>query len=88
MRKRGKVAVTIPTPLLAEVERLRKQFGGSRSAVFEVALIAYLAEEGRAARARRYVSGYRRHPERAVERREALATALAALAVESWDAAG
>lgn len=88
MRKRGKVAVTIPTPLLAEVERLRKRFGGSRSAVFERALVAYLTAEDRSARARRYVAGYRRHPERGVERREALAAALTVLAAESWDAAG
>lgn len=88
MRRRGKVAVTIANTLLAQVERLRKDSGESRSAVFERALATYLATEQRASRTRRYVEGYRRRPERRAETREALATALTALASEAWDAAG
>ena len=87
MRRRGKVAVTISNDLLADVERMRKRSGESRSAVFERALAAYLAAGDRAASARRYVAGYRRRPERPVEVREALATALGALSTEEWDAA-
>jgi len=87
MRRRGKVAVTISNELLAGLERVRKRSGESRSAVFERALAAYLAAGDRAASARRYVAGYRRRPERAVEVRQALVTALGALATEEWDAA-
>lgn len=87
MRRRGKVAVTISNELLADVERARKRSGESRSAVFERALVVYLAAGDRAASARRYVAGYRRRPERAAEVRGALVTALSALAAEEWDAA-
>ena len=88
MRKRGKVAVTIAADVLAEAERERKRTGETRSAVFERALTVYLAGQNRSAAARRYVDGYRREPERAAEVRAAVATALAALAEEPWDAAG
>ena len=86
MRKRGKVAITIANDLLAEAERERKKTGESRSAVFERALALYLAGQQRAAAARHYVNGYRRHPEGTIEVRAALATALTVLAAEPWDA--
>lgn len=88
MRKRGKVAVTIAADVLAEAERERKRTGESRSAVFERALSVYLAGQRRAAAARHYVGGYRRHPERAAEVRAAAATAMTVLAAEPWDAEG
>ena len=86
MRKRGKVAVTIANDLLAAVERERKKTGESRSAVFERALVAYLAGQHRAAEARRYVEGYQRAPERAAEVRVALAASIPGLGEEPWDA--
>lgn len=88
MRRRGKVAITVAPELLAEVEQLRRRTGESRSAVFERALAAYLATQGRADQARQYLEGYRRRPERAAETRQALASALGALAAEPWDAEG
>lgn len=88
MRTRGKVAVTIPRDLLAEIERLGKRSGDSRSAVFERALAAYVAAAGRSQEARRYVAAYRRRPEGSAEKRAALASALEALATEPWDAPG
>lgn len=88
MRTRGKVAVTIAADLLAETERERKKTGESRSAVFERALTVYLAGRHRAAASRRYVEGYRRHPERAADVRVAIATAQPVLAEEPWDAQG
>jgi metal-responsive CopG/Arc/MetJ family transcriptional regulator len=87
MRRRGKVAVTISNAVLADVERARKRSGETRSAVFERALAAYLTAGDRAARARRYVAGYRRRPEQVAEVRGALVTAVRALATEAWDAA-
>jgi hypothetical protein len=86
MRKRGKVAVTIAAEVLTEAEREQKRTGESRSAVFERALTVYFAGRHRAAESRRYVEGYRRHPERAAEVRVAMAAALPALAEEPWDA--
>lgn len=85
-RKRDKVAVSIPSELLEQVEALRKRSGENRSAVFERALSAYLASADMAARTRRYIEAYQRRPERAQEQRVALATALEALATSDWDA--
>jgi len=86
MRRREKVAVSIPAELLAEIERMRKTSGSSRSAVFERALSAYVVAADRSAKARQYVAAYRRRPERLGERRAALAMAMEALAAEPWDA--
>lgn len=86
MRHRGKVAVTIAQGLLDEIELLRERSGESRSAVFERALAAYVATARRTAKARRYSAGYRRRPERKQEQREALVSAMEALAAEPWDA--
>jgi hypothetical protein len=88
MRKRGKVAVTIAAPVLAEAERERKRTGESRSAVFERALTMYLADRRRVDAARRYVAGYRDEPESAADVRVAKALAMPALASEAWDAEG
>jgi len=54
--------------------------------VFERALAAYVATARRTAKARRYSAGYRRRPERKQEQREALVSAMEALAAEPWDA--
>ena len=88
MRKRGKVAVTIAAAILAETERERKRTGESRSALFERALMLYLADRRRVDAARCYVDGYRREPESAADVRAATATAMPALASEPWDAEG
>src|SRR5881394_4193191 len=79
---RRKVAVSVSPDVLAAAERLRKHTGESRSAVFERALHGLLASVQRRARARRYVAGYRTHPERRAEVKAALAAALEALAAE------
>lgn len=86
MRKREKVAVSISRHVLARIEAMRKRAGETRSAVFERALEAYIAGTTAADEARRYVDAYRRRPERARDEREALVTALQALAAEPWDA--
>jgi metal-responsive CopG/Arc/MetJ family transcriptional regulator len=86
MRIRGKVAITVAPELLAAVERIRKRTGESRSAVFERALAAYLAQGERAEESRRYVAGYRRQPERSAEQGAAMMASLTALAAEPWDA--
>lgn len=86
MRKREKVAVSISRHVLARIESMRKRAGETRSAVFERALEAFIADAAAADEARRYVDAYRRRPERLNEEREALVTSLQALAAEPWDA--
>jgi hypothetical protein len=88
MSAKRKVAVTVSADTLAAAERLRKDTGESRSAVFERALQGLLDAAQRADRSRRYVEAYRRAPERATEVDAALRTALVALGAEPWDAAG
>jgi metal-responsive CopG/Arc/MetJ family transcriptional regulator len=87
MRTREKIAITVAPHLLAQVEQLRKRSGESRSAVFERAVAAYLANASRASEARRYVDAYRNKPETAADERAALVRAFEALAAEPWDAA-
>jgi len=84
---RRKVAVSLSPDVLAAAERLRKQTGESRSAVFERALNGLLAAVQRSERTGRYLEGYRRYPERGGEVKAALAAALEALAAEPWDEA-
>jgi metal-responsive CopG/Arc/MetJ family transcriptional regulator len=88
MTTKKKVAVTVSREILAAAERLRKDSGESRSAVFQRALQGLLDAERRAERSRRYVEAYRRAPERAAEVTAALRTALVALGAEAWDAEG
>ncbi|MGH7646067.1 MAG: hypothetical protein ACREMR_10840 [Gemmatimonadales bacterium] len=85
MTKRRKVAISVSPEALAGAERVRKQTGESRSAVFERALYGLLAAEGLVQRTRRYVDGYRRQPEGRAEVAAALGTALPTLATEPWD---
>ena len=86
MRSRDKIAITVDPDLLAQVERLRRRLGTSRSAVFERAVEEYLANAAGAEKRRTYAEAYRRHPETAAESRAALATATIGLAGERWDA--
>ena len=76
----------MPHSVLVAVEALRKRSGSTRSAVFERAVVAYLAAEDRSATAQRYLDAYRRSPEGRTEQRAALALAMEALAGEALDA--
>lgn len=86
-RTRRKVAISVSADVLAAADRLSRETGESRSAVYEHALRAYLASRERAEQSRRYVEGYRRSPESTRERTTALAAALPTLAAEPWDEA-
>ncbi len=80
--------MSISAAALAAAERLRKQTGESRSAVFERALQGLVAAEHQAEQRQRYVDGYRRLPESRGEVEAALASALTALGARHWDEAG
>jgi len=84
MARRRKIAISVSSEALGVADRVAKQTGASRSAVFERALLGLAAAERRAELSRRYTDAYRRQPEPAAEVRAALATALAALAAEPW----
>jgi hypothetical protein len=82
---RRKIAISVSPEALAAADRLSRETGESRSAVYERALRAYLAAAERSEQSRRYVAGYRRHPETPGETGAALASALPAIAAEPWD---
>jgi hypothetical protein len=85
---RRKIAISVSAEALAAADRLSRETGESRSAVYERALQAYLAARQHAEQSRRYVAGYRRHPETPGKIAAALATALPALTGVPWDEAG
>ncbi len=87
-RTRRKIAISVSADILAAADRLVKEAGESRSAVYERALRMYLAQRQRAEESRRYVCGYREHPETVSEIAAALGAALPGLTAEPWDEAG
>lgn len=84
MPRRRKIAISVSPDALGVADRLARQAGASRSAVFERAVLGLAAAERRAELSRRYTEAYRRDPERAAEVRAALVTASAALAADPW----
>ena len=69
----AKIAVSVPSALFEEVERVRRRKGLTRSAVVERGLRAWLRAHRDADRVRAYVEAYRRHPESDDEVAEAAA---------------
>ena len=88
MGKRRKIAISVSSDVFREAEELRKATGETRSAVYERAVAALLAERSRIEQCRRYVDGYRRRPETRTEVAVAQVAALTALAAEPWDEEG
>ena len=86
-RTRRKVAISVSADVLAAADRLSRETGESRSAVYERAIRAYLASREHAEQSRRYVDGYRRSPESARELSTVLAASLPSFAAEPWDEA-
>lgn len=87
MTKR-KIAISVDSDVYQSAEKLRKATNESRSAVYERAMIQWLADHQRGALARQYVDGYRCHPETKTEVAAARAAALSTLDVERWDEEG
>ncbi|OGB90089.1 MAG: hypothetical protein A3G35_11185 [candidate division NC10 bacterium RIFCSPLOWO2_12_FULL_66_18] len=62
-RSAVKVAISLPPEDFQEMERLRRKFKASRSAVVRQALRTYFQLRRQQALVRQYVEGYRKYPE-------------------------
>ena len=80
MNRSAKVAISLPAETLAAVEAFRKRTGKSRSAVFNEAVEALLAQHQVDDRDRLYVEAYLRQP----ARQDEVAT-LATAVVATWE---
>jgi metal-responsive CopG/Arc/MetJ family transcriptional regulator len=81
----GKIAISLPPDLLADVERLRRTTGETRSGLIRRALELLLGRIEREDMVREYVGGYLAHPESRAEIDSAMATASETLAEEPWE---
>ena len=85
MAESEKVAITLPGDVYKRVERMRKSTGESRSAVIHRALRCLFRDDERAARVRKYVDAYRRHPETDAEVNQAEASAAELFKQVPWE---
>lgn len=76
----SKVAVSIPSDVLAALERVRKRLGTSRSALVTQAIEHWLRSQALTAKDEAYVEGYLRVPEDSDN-----ASSVALAAVASWE---
>jgi len=79
----SKIAVSLPSDLLEEVERARAELGESRSQFVRGALVGRLRDRRRREDIERYLDAYREEPESEVDAWSAAASA-AALAGDPW----
>ncbi len=77
----AKIAISLPSHLLDEIEQYRERTGESRSHVIREAVAQYLRVSQREAEERAYAEAYRRMPETAEEVAEVMAFQQAGLAV-------
>lgn len=82
--KTVKVAISLPREEYRQVEKVRKQFRLSRSAVIAEALRYWVASGHEQKKIRAYVEGYRRSPETVREQKAFESLAAEALADEEW----
>ena len=82
--KTVKVAVSLPEEEYRYVEKVRKQFRISRSAVITRALKSWIAATRHKERVGAYVEGYRRYPETEEELKMFDSLAGEVMAAEEW----
>jgi metal-responsive CopG/Arc/MetJ family transcriptional regulator len=80
-----KLAISLPSSLLAQVEKFRKTSGESRSSFIQRAIRLLLASHARKTKIDQYVAGYSKSPETADEVKAAEAAATYLLAQEPWE---
>lgn len=80
----ARISISLPGPLLLELDRLRLDTGLSRSDLIRWALDRLLEGHRKAGRVRAYIQGHKDSPETPQELAEALALALPLLDQEPW----
>lgn len=80
-----RIGISLPEELLEQVDRLADEHDMSRSEVFRRAVGDWLHREAERRAVRRYVAGYRRHPEDQDAVEQARRGAGVALAAEPWE---
>lgn len=83
--KVAKVTISIPAEVLDAVERERRTRRETRSEFFRRAVDMMLRQQREKKAVRRYVRGYRKSPESAVEVAGAYTLGSAVLAEEPWE---
>jgi metal-responsive CopG/Arc/MetJ family transcriptional regulator len=84
-RPSAKIAISISSDLLDDVERVRRTTGETRSAVVARAVRLLVDADKRRAQIAEYVEAYRRHPETAAEVRAVRTVARRTLENLPWD---
>jgi len=85
MPRKAKVAFSLDSQLLAQIERIRQGTGESRSAVIGRALQKLTSESAHQNEVERYVAAYREHPESRSEIRSARLHARRTLSRLPWE---
>lgn len=62
-----KTAISLPKEEYQLLEKIRREMGISRSALFEKAVSFWLRELQEQKKVKRYIEGYRKHPESVAE---------------------
>lgn len=83
--KVAKVTISIPAEVLDAVERERRTRKETRSEFFRRAVDTMLRQQRERKAVRRYVRGYRKSPESAVEVANAYRLSSAVLTEEPWE---
>lgn len=84
MSNAKKIAISLPADLVAELERIMKKTGESRSAVIRRSIEFALKRKEMDSQVRRYMEGYLKYPETDEEKNIVKATALKTLDEEPW----
>jgi|FaiFalDrversion3_1042247.scaffolds.fasta_scaffold04605_1 metal-responsive CopG/Arc/MetJ family transcriptional regulator len=80
-----KIGVSLPKEKFSAVEKMRRKFKKTRSALIAEAISLWIQEKKEEELVRQYVAGYKKHPETKKEREEALKISQEVLESEEWD---
>ncbi len=80
-----KIAISLPKEKYQAVEKMRKKIRKTRSALISEALSLWLKEMRKEELIKRYIAGYKQHPESKAESKGASATSAQTLAAQEWE---
>jgi metal-responsive CopG/Arc/MetJ family transcriptional regulator len=83
--KSAKIAISLPLELARRVERLRKETGESRSAMFRKAVERIFEEQEQAKRRAAYIEGYRKYPDSPDEMTLPISMVSEIIAKDPWE---